>query len=472
MKIKNIYYLFSVKDKYFTDFSHVLYEENSNYHFFGLAYARNSFLQDGIYQHVSFISDILRKQTGSIDETFLVEIENKYGVNIATMIHADRHLMRFPKASRLYFAQEILRLFIHEMRQFNIDMVIAESVADLISYFAPFYCRFHQLNFFYTSYVGYGSRACLTSDIDSEPENFRQQFYDNRLAIKQGKIQPESVEGKLNRYILTKKKPAYLALGNTAYKIFKLDDLKTFLGYCSSYFRDTKGMHFDRQPLLTPLYRLRRILRKISYKKCMAKVGMKFSELSKTKYIIYPLHFEPEASTLIQGRWLNDQKKIIEILSKHVPADIKIIVKEHQPSIGRRPLRFYEDLLHYHNVFFVDDTMDSYQLIEHSIGVAVISSTMGLEALMLKKPVISFGERFYNISNNVYCIENYKQIHAVIMQMLNHHFDWEDTLAIFYTLFNLTKDLGCIAHLGYTKDDLKILANEVIQLHPVGTFTN
>lgn len=458
-----IYYLFSVKDKYFTDFSQALQNRKPIYSFYGLAYARKPFLNNSIYTNVSYVSDIL-KRNGEVDFNFLVEIERKYNINVANMIHADRHLLRYSKHKRLFFAQELIKIFINEVTQFKINLVFVEAVDDFISYFAAYFCKYHGIKFFFATYVGYAERACFSSNIDAEPDQFQNHFQNVSYLIEQGKIDLKSVETEIKRYITERKKPSYFTMGDADYKPFQLKDIKTFFSYLVAYFQDKQGMHHDKLPFLVPFYRILRITRKRNYRNFLVKNMIPFDKLKNLTYLIYPLHFEPEASTLIQGRWFNDQKQIIELISKNLPANMLLLVKEHKASIGRRPLSFYKEIVRHHNVFLVDDKIDSYHLIEHSKGVVVISSTMGMEALMLKKPVMSFGERFYNVSKNVYRVENFKMIKEIILSMLNHSFDYQDVVAIFYTLFSLSKDLGCLSHFEYKPADVQRLALEVEQI--------
>lgn len=461
--MNNIYYLFSVKDKCFTDLSVVLKKKNVFKAYYGLAYARKKFLNNDVFDHISYVSDILSRK-GDPDLSYLKHIEHQYDVNLAIMIHADRHLLRYKKDKRLFLAQELVKQFIGDMEKYQIGIVIAEAVDDFISYFASYYCKKHNIPFFFATYIGYGDQACLSSNIDSEPNEFRDEFRKSYDLIKQNKVDVSSVEKGIIKYIESRKKPTYFTLGNPDYKSFRWIDIKIFFNYIKSYFLDRNGMHYDKFPLLTPFYRLVRIARKNRYRAFLKQHSVTPADLDNLNYLIYPLHFEPEASTLIQGRWFNDQIKIIELISKNLPVDITLVVKEHKASIGRRPLSFYKNIVKHHNVKLVDDTIDSYRFVEKSKGVAVISSTMGLEALMLKKPVMAFGERFYHVSNNVYEVNKYKEIRSMVEKMLNHQFDWLDTLATFHTILVTTKNLGCLSHEEYNENDLEIMANEVIGL--------
>lgn len=462
-QMKNLYYLFSVKDKFFTDLSLILANNHAFDSFYGLAYARTAVLKNPVFNHVSYVTDVMEKK-GQVDLQFLSEIEQTYKVNISSMIHTDRHLSKYKKSKRLFIAQEMMRTLINDLDKFQITHVFPEGVDDFISYFAKYVCLQKGIKFFYSIEVGYGEKSCFSDSIYAEPEQFDQIFSETVRLITENQLDLSATKKELENYITAKKKPKYyLAVNEADYRIFKFLDLKIFFRYIGDYLKDSKALPYDRIPLFLPFYRLAKIFRKINYKKFIKKEAISPQKLNNVNYVIYPLHFEPEASTLIQGRWLHDQQKIIEIISKNLPVNTLLIVKEHRISIGRRSLKFYKDIVKHHNVFFVDDTVDTYSLIEKSKGVFVISSTMALEALMLKKPVACFGQRFYNVSKNVYVVDNLREIDKLIDSFLAHQFDETDCLAVFYSLFKSTQNMGNLAHNSYVQGDLHILAQAITQ---------
>jgi hypothetical protein len=362
-------------------------------------------------------------------------------------------------------AQELIRTLIKEITDFNISLVMPAATADFISFFAAFYCKHHNIPFFYPINVGYSEYSCLCSNINAEPNDFEKHFTNTLQLVNDGKIDLSITEQQITKYVTTRTRPAYYVAGHANYNAFKLKDITSFFHYFTDYLRDKNAMYYDKKPFALPLHRAIKIFRKIRYRQFLKIAAIDMKKLSDVNYFIYPLHYEPEASTLVLGRWLNDQRKIIEMISKSLPTNTLLLVKEHKPSIGRRPLQFYTDIAIHHNVFFVDDEIDTYQLIRNSKGVIVISSTMGLEALMLEKPVMAFGDRYYRVSNNVYKVNDIRSIRATITAMLNHQFDKINALTFFYTLLAHTKYLGCLSPLNYQHNDLEILSNELAEIY-------
>lgn len=457
----NIYYLFSVKDQYFTDLSIILKKQQRFDRFYGMAYARSSCLTNPVYSHISYISELSTKDI-HVDEGFLSSIETEYDVYLSELIMMDRHLMRLPREKRLPLAQAMIQTFLKDIDRYNIQVIIVEGIDDLITFFAAHFARKHQIKFYNAIYVGYGERACLSSHPDCFPPNFENKFQENLLDIRSNSSKKKSIQEELDIYVSQRQKPSYMNFRNVHYRSFNTDDIRKFIKYIKNYYWDKSGFHYEHKPLLMPFRKVTGTIRKHRYLKFIKSNAIQFKELKNKKYIIYPLQLEPESSTLVHGRWFHDQVKVIELIAKNLPADTILIVKEHLPSIGRRPSRLYKKINDYHNVFFIAENVDIYQLIKYSRGVALISSTMGIEALLLNKPVLAFGIRYYNVSCNVFEACDFRNLKDVIQQFLNHQFDVDNALALFKTVIDTTlPTLGMLSHNEYQQSDLNKFADEL-----------
>lgn len=117
------------------------------------------------------------------------------------------------------------------------------------------------------------------------------------------------------------------------------------------------------------------------------------------KYLYYPLHTSPEYSTQFQGTMWMDQLYLIEQLSKSVPADWVVYVKEH-PAIlvGRtRPEGFYKRIRSLPNVKLAPIDADMHKLIFNSEMVAVVTGTSGWEAVQRSISSITFSDNPWDI---------------------------------------------------------------------------
>jgi hypothetical protein len=152
------------------------------------------------------------------------------------------------------------------------------------------------------------------------------------------------------------------------------------------------------QPLAVIRNRLRRIARVAS-----AELSRVFEKpVAGDRYVLYPLHFQPEASTLVQAPLYVDQLALIRDMAMSLPAGYRLYVKEHVSSRGRRPLDFYEQVRSIPCVRLLGPDEDTWTMIRSAGAIVVITGTVGWEGLLFDKPVITFGDVFFNLVPNVY----------------------------------------------------------------------
>ena len=127
-------------------------------------------------------------------------------------------------------------------------------------------------------------------------------------------------------------------------------------------------------------------------------------------YFVYPLHLQPEASTLVLGQDYCNQVEVIKAISRRLPADKVLVVKEHPAAYGRHSKALYDQISGLFNVRLVGPEEDVGKLILNSCGVIVISGTMGWEALLLGKPALVLGSVFYCSFPGAVDVENLDQL--------------------------------------------------------------
>jgi hypothetical protein len=113
-------------------------------------------------------------------------------------------------------------------------------------------------------------------------------------------------------------------------------------------------------------------------------------------YLYFPLHVADDYKLKRVIPHCADQLNLIEQVARALPHGYDLIVKEHPMAIGRYPLGTLRRLRRMRNVRIVEPLQSSHGLIRNAEAVAVISSTVGLEALLYGKPVLTLGAPFYS----------------------------------------------------------------------------
>ncbi len=167
-----------------------------------------------------------------------------------------------------------------------------------------------------------------------------------------------------------------------------------------------------------------RLVRKVdSY---FSKMYISESEFQKSDYVFFPLHTEPEVSLLVYSKPYLNQIEVLRNIAYSLPAGMILLVKEHPAARGKRPLSYYKKIKEIFNVRFADPTLDARPFIVNSRLVATIASSVGFEAVLLGKPVLTFGQTPYEIlpSSMVRRVKDINELGENIADLLkNHYFD-------------------------------------------------
>jgi hypothetical protein len=112
-------------------------------------------------------------------------------------------------------------------------------------------------------------------------------------------------------------------------------------------------------------------------------------------FVYFPLHVTDDYKITRVIPHCRDQVSLVEQVADALPVGYDLVLKEHPMSLGRNSIGLLRRLRRRPNVRLVQPYTSSHDLIRDSAGVAVISSTVGLEALLYEQPVLTLGDPFY-----------------------------------------------------------------------------
>lgn len=140
-------------------------------------------------------------------------------------------------------------------------------------------------------------------------------------------------------------------------------------------------------------------VREAKNKACRAKERISLPEC----YIFVPFQVPNDTQIICHSPWLKSMESLYQVVSealesarKQTGHDIKVVMKEH-PSWPKN----FAHLYHADSNIIFANGMDTQTLIECSTAVATINSTVGIEALLLNKQVITMGESCFNVEGMV-----------------------------------------------------------------------
>ena len=136
------------------------------------------------------------------------------------------------------------------------------------------------------------------------------------------------------------------------------------------------------------------------------------------KSVFYPLHFEPEKSTIPAGGRFWNQITVLNMLLDSLPEGWVIYVKEHPRQFSRsilknalgRDRQFYEKLAIDDRIMTLDIHRDSADIIQQVGCVVTVTGTIGWEAILKSVPVMIFGYPWYYGCTQMKFINDYPEI--------------------------------------------------------------
>jgi len=257
-------------------------------------------------------------------------------------------------------------------------------------------------------------------DIDSTPAPIRQGFLRQR--------------GKISRIL-----PDVYGVINS---LKKRSVLKNSKNYIKQLFRQIKIVSLEG--FSGPEYRVRWFLRQ--GRKARKKLEEEYRNLEskpnfKDKYIYVPLHEQPERTTSAEGGIYVDQILMIKTLSKSIPHDWKIYVKEHKPQwimyrghIGRYQ-GYYKQLEEIKNVKLLPVETSTYDLLKHAQTVATVTGTASWEAIFREKPSLVFGYPWFLGCEGVFSVKSVSDCKKVIRKITEGYKpDFKKVISFFMVL--------------------------------------
>jgi len=224
--------------------------------------------------------------------------------------------------------------------------------------------------------------------------------------------------------------------------------------------------HYRFLPVIYSIWREWRVLRALDSQKLP-----RLTDLAGKSYVLYALQVEPESNFQGYSPEYFYQIAAISSLSRDLPAGTWLVVKEHLPAAGRRPDLFHEQIRRFKNVIFVDPRESGLELVRNARAVATITGTVGQEAAIMGKPVLSFGRHaLHGMLPHVKVIRDEAEIYPALRWALSDEFDaarakqdGQRYLAAFREFCFPMDDFGFHNPDGYTENAVVAAADQLMR---------
>jgi hypothetical protein len=150
------------------------------------------------------------------------------------------------------------------------------------------------------------------------------------------------------------------------------------------------------------------------------KKGKMPKDLEGKTYVYLSLHLEPEMALMQLSPEFTNSLEMIAWISKSLPVNHFIVVKEAPGCFGHRSSKFYEKILKMPNVVLAHPGVSSWEWIKKSVFVATITGTAGIEGIYFEKPVLSYGRhQIINYLPTVRYVSNFETTKRAIEELLS-----------------------------------------------------
>lgn len=365
-----------------------------------------------------FVRDnvILKNYQPNLDK--LKFLENKFSIQLGKIIYADRLFYKFNK----YYSftdNEILSIIEQELEFY--EKVLNEIKPDYVVMRAPefqdielFYelCKAKKIPILVLSSMKFGTRWIISSkpyptiQFDKSADN---------IEIKNFDILRKNVEQylKIYRNIFSPNGKTY-SKPSQKFNALKLV-FSTFNSSNINSYRDIGKTPW--KILSSTIYSWFMAFYRKSYLNKNAQISLPLNH----PYVYFPLHMEPDVSTLKIANFYEDQINTIKNIAQSLPIEMTLLVKEH-PSmrlIGWRNTKFYRDIRKLPNVKLIHPSIPGEIIIINSSLVITIAGTTALEATCYGKPVIVFSDINCSTLSSVSKINNLEDLPIIIRKCLD-----------------------------------------------------
>jgi hypothetical protein len=356
----------------------------------------------------------------SVDTSLVFEeakrIESTYGIKLSMLISEDRALgqgylsnvQKVPDIKRASWSyKRKIEYFINDFIKKEIVLSELNMIIQIWpNKIATTICKKNELHAFSFVPIKFGNRR-FWSDNDyisgsryvNRIEKYLKNF-ENKEIVQLEKNKWSDKVNKSARYSYTK-------AARTAFKII-INDSKNFirrmnkkdsyhyLGWLPSVFRTVSNYNYVKNHSVLP------------------------KDLLENKIVLFNLHLEPEVALQYFSPEFSNSMEAIIWISKSLPVNYIIVVKEQSLPYGIRSRWYYEQLIKIPNVVLSHPDVDSWKWIQASDIVATITGTVGQEAVNFEKPVLSFGKhQIINRLPTVYYASNYTETNKALEEIIN-----------------------------------------------------
>lgn len=362
------------------------------------------------------------KAASGADLNRCLSLEEKYGERLSMILSCDRGLGKgylfnatnHPTQYKTYWSMEkkynhlcnSLNSFDGLVNKYHPKFVLSGALLKEVC----IVLRYHKIPFFYLGMIKFGKRCFWVEN----------EYYQNSHLINSLK---DNIKNSAAEKIDTRSDINYIQeqISKEQYSNIDFSYFGSYKNYCRYFitelYRSVRGTgHRDGYKFLGWG---NSILSRPRAYRFFKKHGVRPAELAPYRIVYFPLHLEPELALNTFSPEFNNSMEMVAWISKSLPADCVLVVKESPWAFGIRPVGYYENLTRIGNVRLAYPKVSSFDWIRAAKLTATITGTAAIESIYFNTPVLSFGKyQLVNLLETVRYVTDYESTSAAVEYLL------------------------------------------------------
>lgn len=147
-----------------------------------------------------------------------------------------------------------------------------------------------------------------------------------------------------------------------------------------------------------------------------------------TPYLFIGFHLNQESTMALRAQPYTNQTVLVEMISRVLPYNYTLYVRAHPHWPDTYPYSYLSKMKKYPNVKIISDQIPAHDIVKNAKAILTYNATTGIEALIYKKPVLSFASSIYKEHPAVHYCSDLFELGKKLARVVNAKVNQEDTL--------------------------------------------
>ena len=373
-----------------------------------------------------FYHDFMNKKIES-EANYIKLFEEKNGIDIWKLAKNDRIFIHNYNSFHKFSEHEISSILEKECKLFEKildetkpDFFITTETALRPHHLFYLLCKKKGIKVLMLNAANWGN-YCYISENYHKIDNFKELFMKKKPAA----TTFNQLQNRLKLNVRSKQHDKFFSSHKTS-KIEKIKAALELLIHSDNSNAKTHYTYYGRNKLKVLFYEIGISIKRYIRKKYIDENLLKQIP-NDSQFIFLPLQQEPERSLLISAPDYTNQVKTIEYVSKCIPKNYLLVVKEHPtqgpPNRDWRKISDYKTMQNNPNVRLIHPEIPADEIIKKSKLVISVSGTISLESAFFNKPSITFVENDYSLIPSITKLKSREELPELIRNSLDKNID-------------------------------------------------